>query len=62
MRESAPGIGRTTLRDQPVSGSARPSGPDLVGGAVKAAGQVAQIGLAIGGELVKKAVSRLPRP
>jgi hypothetical protein len=62
VRESAPGIGRTTLRDQPASGSGRPSGTELIEGAVKAAGQVAQIGLAIGGQLVKKAVSRLPRP
>ena len=63
MREGAPGIGTTTLRDAPASGeSGRPSGPELVTGAVKAAGQVAQIGLAIGGELVKKAVERLPKP
>ena len=64
VREGAPGIGTTTLRDQPPSSSGdrgRPSGPELVTGAVKAAGQVAQIGLAIGGELVKKAVGRLPR-
>jgi hypothetical protein len=63
VREGAPGIGTTTLRDAPASGaSGRSPGPELVTGAVKAAGQVAQIGLAIGGELVKKAVERLPKP
>jgi hypothetical protein len=63
VREGAPGIGTTTLRDQPASAeSGPPSGPELVTGAVKAAGQVAQIGLAIGGQLVKKAVERLPKP
>ena len=63
VREGAPGIGTTTLRDQPASAeSGRPSGTELVTGAVKAAGQVAQLGLAISGRLVKKAVERLPKP
>jgi hypothetical protein len=51
------------MRDQPASSeSGRPTAPELVTGAVKAAGQAAQVGLAIGGGLVKKAVERLPRP
>jgi hypothetical protein len=64
VREGAPGIGTTTLRDKPTSSdeSGRPTGTELVAGAVKAAGQVAQLGLAIGGNLVKKAVERLPKP
>jgi len=63
VREGAPGIGTTPPRDEDAaSESGRPSGPELVTGAVKAAGQVAQIGLAIGGELLKKATERLPKP
>ena len=65
VREGAPGIGTTPPRDDaaaPESGSGRPSAPELVTGAVKAAGQVAQIGIAIGGELLKKATERLPKP
>jgi hypothetical protein len=41
-------------------GSARPGG-DLVGGAVRTAGQVAEAGIAIATELTKTVLRRLPR-
>jgi hypothetical protein len=37
-------------------------GGDLLGTAVQALGELAQIGLAYGGQAVKQALSRLPRP
>ena len=40
----------------------RPRGTDLVGTAVQAAGELAQIGIAAGGRAVKSAIQRLPRP
>jgi hypothetical protein len=40
----------------------RPRGSDLVGTAVQAAGELAQIGIAAGGRALKSAIHRLPRP
>jgi hypothetical protein len=40
----------------------RPRGTDLVGTAVQAAGELAQIGIAAGGRALKSAIERLPRP
>jgi hypothetical protein len=40
----------------------RPSGTDLVGTAVQAAGELAQIGIVLGGRALKSAIQRLPRP
>jgi hypothetical protein len=65
VREGAPGIGTpgtAGTRDEPSTESARPTGTELVTTAVRAAGQVAQIGLAIGGQILKRAADRLPRP
>jgi hypothetical protein len=39
-----------------------PSGADLVTTAVRAAGEIAQIGIAAGGRALKSALARLPRP
>jgi hypothetical protein len=39
-----------------------PRGADLVGTAVKAVGELAQIGVAAGGRALKGALQRLPRP
>ena len=39
-----------------------PRGTDLVGTAVQAAGELAQIGIAAGGRALKSALQRLPRP
>lgn len=39
-----------------------PSGTELVTTVVQAAGELASVGLSIGGQIVKRAVDRLPRP
>jgi hypothetical protein len=39
-----------------------PSGTELVTTVVQAAGELAQVGLSIGGQVLKRAVERLPRP
>jgi len=39
-----------------------PTGIELVTTAVQAAGEVAQIGFTVGGQILKRAVGRLPRP
>jgi hypothetical protein len=37
-------------------------GPDIVTTAVQAAGEIAQLGVTVGGQLLKRAASRIPRP
>lgn len=39
-----------------------PSGTELVTTVVQAAGELAQIGVTVGGQILKRAVSRLPKP
>jgi hypothetical protein len=39
-----------------------PRGTELVTTAIQAAGELAQIGLTVGGQVIKRAVDRLPRP
>jgi hypothetical protein len=39
-----------------------PSGTELVTTVVQAAGELAQVGLSIGGQVLKRAVDRIPRP
>jgi hypothetical protein len=60
---------RATASDIPPAGYATPRGDDgvphgaeLVATAVQAAGELAQIGLAVGGRALKSALGRLPRP
>jgi hypothetical protein len=62
VSQGAPGIGTAGYRDQSSPESARPSGVELATTAVKAAGQVAQLGLTIGGHVLKRVVDRIPKP
>jgi hypothetical protein len=62
VSEGARGIGTGGYRDQPSQDSGRPSGVELATTAVKAAGEVAQLGLTIGGHVLKRVVDRLPKP
>jgi hypothetical protein len=59
--EAAPPAGWQTT-DQDGRKSGPPSGPEIVTTAVQAAGELAQIGLTVGSQLLKRATSRLPRP
>jgi hypothetical protein len=47
---------------QPRKPPRPPTGADLLGTAVQAAGEIAQAGVTVGRQLLKRAVSRLPRP
>jgi hypothetical protein len=62
VREGAPGIGTAGSRDQPSPESGRPSGTELATTAVRAAGEVAQLGITIGGHVLKRVVDRIPKP
>jgi hypothetical protein len=62
VREGAPGMGTIGDREQPSPEHGRPTGTELVTTAVQAAGELAQIGLTIGGRIIKRAVDRLPKP
>jgi hypothetical protein len=49
--------------EQPTSRrNGPPSGAELATTAVRAAGELAQIGLTVGAQVLKRAASRLPRP
>jgi hypothetical protein len=62
VREGAPGIGTAGSRDQPSPESGRPSGTELATTAVRAVGEVAQLGITIGGHVLKRVADRLPKP
>ena len=56
-----PGIGGRR-EDFEETGTSRRSGSELAATAAKAAGEVAQLGLAIGGKLLKRASERISKP
>lgn len=68
VRAGAPALKKSTERaraeaSEPLeSGSKPPSGTELVTTAIQAAGELAQIGLTVGGQVLKRAVKRLPKP
>jgi hypothetical protein len=67
VRAGAPALKESTERARtaeppPESKSVPPSGTELVTTAIQAAGELAQIGLTAGGQALKRAVDRIPRP
>ena len=67
VRAGAPSLGESTERArtaEPAAESATspPSGTELVTTAIQAAGELAQIGLAVGGQVLRRAVDKLPKP
>ncbi len=67
VRAGAPALRESTERARtaeppPESTTSPPSGTELVTTAIQAAGELAQIGLAVGGQVLKRAVGKLPRP
>ena len=48
--------------DQDGRKSGPPGGAEIVTTAVQAAGEIAQLGLAVGGQILKRAAGRIPRP
>lgn len=53
---------KSAAKRAPASPEKSPSGTELVSTVVQAAGELASVGLSIGGQIVKRAVERLPRP
>ena len=68
IRAGAPALKESTERarseaSEPLeSGSTPPTGTELVTTAIQAAGELAQIGLTVGGQVLRRAVDRLPKP
>jgi hypothetical protein len=52
----------TTPPPPPRESDGRPSGTEIVTTAVQAAGELAQIGVTVGSQLLKRAAQRIPRP
>ena len=68
VRAGAPALKESTERARSEAseprerGSKPPSGTELVTTAIQAAGALAQIGITVGGQVLKRAVKRLPKP
>lgn len=62
VRAAAPSLGGTAPSDADRPAGPPPSGTELVTTVVQAAGEVARIGLTVGGQILRRAVERLPRP
>jgi hypothetical protein len=67
VRAGAPSLAEPTARARTAeppreSTTSPPSGTELVTTAIQAAGELAQIGLAVGGQVLKRAVDKLPKP
>jgi hypothetical protein len=66
VRAGSPSLDEATERahhaERPESTTQPPSGTELVTTAIQAAGELAQIGLAVGGQVLKRAVDKLPKP
>ena len=61
LRQPPQPRGTPTVRSSPRP-SSRPAGTDILGTAVQAAAELAEIGLAVSARAIRGAVSRLPRP
>ena len=58
----APGPKPAPERVPPAPRDGRPSATEIATTAVQAAGELAQIGATVGGQLLKRATRRIPRP
>jgi hypothetical protein len=67
VRAGAPSLAESTERARtaeapPEPTTSPPTGTELVTTAIQAAGELAQIGLAVGGQVLRRAVDKLPKP
>jgi len=67
VRAGSPSLAEPTRRARtaeppPQPTTSPPSGTELVTTAIQAAGELAQIGLAVGGQVLRRAVDKLPKP
>jgi hypothetical protein len=58
----APPLERPRSSEPPPKPIGPPKGTEIVTTAIQASGELARIGLTVGGQLLKRAVDRLPRP
>ena len=57
-----PAAGYATGSGSPANGGERPGTGELVTTALQAVGELAQLGAAVGGQAVRSALRRIPRP
>jgi hypothetical protein len=57
-----PPLERSRASEPPPRPIGAPSGTELVTTAIQATGELARIGLTVGGQVLKRAVDRIPRP
>ena len=68
VRAGAPALKESTERahaessEPPEQGASPPTGTQLVTTAIQAAGELAQIGLTVGGQVLKRTLGKLPKP
>ncbi|MDA0184551.1 hypothetical protein OJ997_29885 [Solirubrobacter phytolaccae] len=62
VRSGAPELKAHRAVDPPPKPIGAPKGTELVTTAIRATGELAQIGFVVGGQVVKRTISRLPRP
>jgi hypothetical protein len=67
VRAGSPSLAASTERARTAeppreTTTSPPSGTELVTTAIQAAGELAQIGLAVGGQILRRAVDKLPKP
>ena len=62
VRAGAPALKADAPEDRGPEPQSGPSGTELVTTVVQAAGELAKIGLTVGGQVLKRTVDKLPRP
>jgi hypothetical protein len=58
----APPLERPRMSEPPPQPIGAPKGTEIVTTAIQATGELARIGLTVGGQMLKRAVDRLPHP
>ena len=62
VRPAAPPLRPAHPGEPPPRRLGAPSGTELVTTSIRAAGELAQIGLTVGGQVLKRTLDRIPRP
>jgi hypothetical protein len=62
VRNGSPDLKARRAVDPPAKPLGAPKGKELVSTAIRATGELAQFGLVVGGQVVKRTIKRLPRP
>jgi hypothetical protein len=62
VRPAAPPLQPAHPGEPPPKSIGVPTGTELVTTSIRAAGELAQIGLTVGGQVLKRTIDRIPRP